>query len=146
MSTFPRRWVLSWFSKSTQQECKRGAHRHRNGNQLLFVRHTKKAHRFRKSKPIMSKPASVCRWSLAPSTGRSNLRTAKRARFRCVDFQPTGFGHADAGSRCHEGVGVFHAPLPRESLCVCGTEENLTTQAERPSLGSKNGEFVESSK
>ena len=31
--------------------------------------------------------------------------------FRCVDFQQTGFGHADAGSRCHEGVGMFHAPL-----------------------------------
>ena len=31
--------------------------------------------------------------------------------FRCAEFQQTGFGHADAGSRCHEGVGVFHAPL-----------------------------------
>ena len=31
--------------------------------------------------------------------------------FRCVDFQQTGFGHSDAGSQCHERVGIFHAPL-----------------------------------
>jgi hypothetical protein len=121
MSTFPRRWVLSWFSTPTQQECKRGAHRHRNGNQLLFVRHTKKAHRFGKSKPHMSKPASVCRWRLAPSTDRSNLRTSKRARFRYVDFQPTGFGHADVGDRCHESV----------ELCSAASRAALRSNAAR---------------